>query len=249
MQVGLLVGLGFRYRFNPVMLLLFLLFFSVFSALSLWQVSRVYFKQSTVDEIEFANQETPLSIKQLSDETVLGHLFYRASATGQFRSESCFFVENVVFDGQPGMYVYCPFDLVDEERWLLVNMGWIKRSKNRLELPDYKISEGSLTIEGVIKHPRSKPVITSGVDKPNTELENLWVYFDFESLKQQSGVDFYPIELQLTSDLKPSLHRQWPEFKAKIGMHVGYAIHWAAFALATLILFIKFNFRKVSNDD
>lgn len=231
------------------MLFLFLLFFGAFSALSLWQVSRVYFKQSTVERIDFANRETPLSIKQLSDKFVLDHIFYRASATGKFSTESCFFVENVVFGGEPGMYVYCPFNLLHEERWLLVNMGWVKRSKNRLELPDYKVAEAPLTIQGVIKHPRSKPVVTAGVDKPNTELEKLWVYFDFESLKQQSGVEFYPIELQLTSNLNPSLQREWPEFKAKIGMHIGYAIHWAAFALATLILFIKFNFRKVSNND
>ena len=231
------------------MLFLFLLFFGVFSALSMWQVSRVYFKQSTIDKIDFANRETPLSIERLSDEFILDHLFYRASASGRFNSGSCFFVENVVMDGQPGMYVYCPFDLHDDERWLLVNMGWIKRSKNRLELPDYKIDEGLLMIEGVIKHPRSKPVVTAGVNKPNTELEKLWVYFDFESLKQQSGVDFYPIELQLTSNVQPPLQRQWPKFKAKIGMHIGYAIHWGAFALATLILFIKFNFKIVSKND
>ena len=231
------------------MLLLFLIFFGAFSALSMWQVSRVYFKQATIEKIDFANRETPLIIEQLSDEFILEHLFYRASAAGQFKNENCFFVENVVMDGQPGMYVYCPFNLDNDERWLLVNMGWVKRSKNRLKLPDYQVTENSLVIQGVVKHPRSKPVVTSGVDKPNTELEKLWVYFDFESLKQQSGVDFYPIELQLTSNVKPPLQRQWPEFKAKIGMHIGYAIHWGAFALATLILFIKFNFRKVSKND
>ncbi len=236
--------LGFRYVFNPLMLFLFLLFFWVFSALSLWQVYRVYDKQATVEQIEFANKEIPLSIKQLSNEYILDHLFYRALATGQFIAEKCFFVENVVMDGEPGMFVYCPFNLDEDERWLLVNMGWIKRSKNRLELPDYKVTGDPVKIEGFIKHPRSKPVVTAGGNKPNTELENLWVYFDFESLKQQSSLDFYPIELQLISNVNPALERQWPEFKAKIGMHIGYAIHWAAFALVTLGLFIKFNFKK-----
>jgi len=231
------------------MLFLFLLFFGVFSALSLWQLNRVYEKQSTVKQIEFANQQKPLSFKQLTDGSVLEHIFYRASATGRFNSDSCFFVENVVMDGEPGMYVYCPFDLDDENRWLLVNMGWIKRGKNRLQLPEYQIDSGAVVIEGFIKQPRSKPVVTSGVDKPNTEHEKLWVYFDFDSLKQQSGLDFYPIELQLTSDLSHNLHRQWPQFKAKTGMHIGYAIHWAAFALVTLILFIKFNFNKAKHDE
>jgi len=226
------------------MLFLFLVFFGAFSTLSLWQLNRVFEKQATVEQIDFANNETPLSIDKVSDEYILSHLFYRASAQGEFNKENCFFVENVVMDEQPGLYVYCPFNLNNDDRWLLVNMGWIKSSKNRLDLPDYQIKPANITIEGVIKHPRSKPVVTSGLDKPNTEQEKLWVYFDFESLKQQTGLDFYPIELQLLSDVKPALKRQWPEFKAKIGMHIGYAIHWAAFALVTLGLFIKFNFKK-----
>lgn len=240
---------GFRYIYNPLMLFLFLIFFGVFSALSLWQVYRVFDKQETVKQIDFANKQAPLIINQSSEEFILNRLFYRASAEGEFSNNNCFFVENVVMDGQPGLYVYCPFKLDENERWLLVNMGWIKSSKSRLELPDFKISAGEITIEGLLKLPRSKPVVTAGLDKPNTELEKLWVYFDFESLKQQSGLDFYPVELQLTSDLTPALERQWPKFKAKTGMHIGYAIHWAAFALVTLGLFIKFNFKKITHDE
>ena len=231
------------------MLFLFLLFFGVFSALSLWQLNRVYEKQATVQHIQSANKEAALNISHLTDAFILEHIFYRAAAKGRFNSEKCLFVENVVMEGVPGLYVYCPFELNNDPRWLLVNMGWIKRSKNRLELPQYEIDSGPVEIEGFIKQPRSKPVVTSGVDKPNTEHDKLWVYFDFESLKQQTGLDFYPVELQLTSDLSHNLQRKWPEFKAKTGMHIGYAIHWAAFALVTLILFIKFNIKKVKHDE
>jgi len=238
------VFLAYRFIFNPLMLFLFVLFFAVFSALSLWQVYRVYDKQATAEQIDFANKEIPLNIFQLSDKFLLEHIFYGASATGKFDSEKCFYVENVVLDGSPGLYVYCPFDLAQDERWLLVNMGWVKRGEHRLDITDFKTVEDLLEIEGIIKHPRSKPVVTAGDNKPNTEHEKLWVYFDFESLKQQSGLDLYPVELQLSSNVEPGLIRQWPEFEPKIGMHIGYAIHWAAFALVTLGLFIKFNFKK-----
>ena len=239
---------GFRFTLNPLMLFLFLLFFSVFSGLSLWQSFRVVEKQQALADIELANNTAPFAVYQLTDQLILAHRYYRASATGRFDTGACLYVENVVFKGQPGLYLYCPFTLEGDERSLLVNMGWLKRPVDRLNLPPIKVPSERLTIDGVIQLPRSRPVVTAGVDKPNTEQEKLWVYFDFEYLKAQTKLDFYPIELQLTSPIAPLLEREWPQYEAKIGMHIGYAIHWAAFALATLILFIKFNFKRIRHE-
>jgi len=122
-------------------------------------------------------------------------------------------------------------------------MGWVKKNVERLQLPEFSISQTEMQIEGVLQKPRSKPVVVAE-GRPNDEVDMLWTYFDFEALKQQTGFSYYPIELQLTSSVGTELQRQWPEYKAKIGMHIGYAIHWAAFALATLVLFIKFNINK-----
>jgi surfeit locus 1 family protein len=235
---------GFRFKLNPLMLFLFLLFFSVFSALSFWQGQRVIHKQQVLAEIQTANSSLPYPLLRLTDEQVLAHRYYRAGARGRFKSEDCLYVENVVFNGQPGLYLYCPFVIENDDRPLLVNMGWLKKPADRLNLPPISVSGETTDIEGVIQLPRSRPVVTAGVDKPNTELEKLWVYFDFEYLKKETGLDYYPIELQLSSAISPVLERDWPQYEAKIGMHIGYAIHWAAFALATLILFIKFNFKR-----
>ncbi len=236
---------GFCFTFNLFSISLSLLFFVVFSGLSVWQANRAVEKQQKADLIEWANKEMPLVIKRVSDDFLLSRLFYRADASGRFNQDLCFFVENVVRAGQPGLYVYCPYQVTDDERWLLVNMGWLKRKGDRLDLPDYRIGSDTGVIKGVIKHPRSKPVVVAGDGKPNSEQDRLWAYFDFEELKSQSGLDFYPIELQLSSEVDGLLVREWPEFEPKIGMHIGYAIHWGVFALVTLGLFIKFNVKKL----
>ncbi len=127
----------------------------------------------------------------------------------------------------------------------MVNLGWLKRKGDSLDLPEYRISSDIVAINGVIMQPRSKPVIVAGDGIPNSEHDHLWAYFDFEELKSQSGLDFYPIELQLSSEVDVLLMREWPEFEPKTGMHIGYAIHWGVFALVTLGLFIKFNVRKL----
>ena len=228
------------------MIMLSVVFFSVFAALALWQVNRVFEKEHIQQEISRANQEQPLDLQaRLDEQKLLEHLHYKARATGKFLSEQCFYVENVIFKGSPGLYVYCPFRMEKDTRVLLVNMGWMKKPQYRLQLPAYEVAKAERQIDGVISKPRSKPVVTSGVDKPNLELPNLWAYFDMESLRRQTGYDFYPVEFQLTSSLDEVLQRDWPEFEAKIGMHIGYAIHWAAFALVTLGLFLKFNVEKV----
>ncbi len=240
----------YQFRFNPLMIFLTLVFFSVFSALSVWQVNRVYEKQHVQDLIAHANAGNPLHIQAHENEQqLLQHRHYKATAKGRFLHEQCLFVENVIFKGEPGLYVYCPFRIESDSKVLLVNMGWIKKLYNRLQLPPYQVSSDVVSIEGVIADPRSKPVVTTGLDKPNIELDNLWAYFDFDSLRKQTGFDFYPIEFRLTSDIDTMLQRDWPQYEAKIGMHIGYAIHWAAFALVTLGLFLKFNIKKAELND
>jgi len=219
----------------------------VFSALSVWQVNRVYEKQHVQDLIAEANAGNPINILlNQSDEDLLEHRHYKATARGRFLDEQCFFVENVIFKGRPGLYVYCPFQIENDRRVLLVNMGWMKKLYSRLQLPPYQVDSDLVSIEGVIADPRSKPVVTTGLEKPNVELDNLWAYFDFDSLSKQTGFDFYPVEFQLTTEIDTVLQRDWPQYQAKIGMHIGYAIHWAAFALVTLGLFLKFNIKKLN---
>lgn len=238
----------YQIRFNPLMLFLAVVFFMLFSALSVWQVNRVFEKLQQQSTIEQANAGEPLQIFSLDDQQLLQHRHYPATAYGRFMPEQCFFVENVIFKGGAGLYVYCPFQVDHDSRVLLVNMGWMNKLRNRLQLPSYPVDGDLKTIRGVVTDVRSKPVVTSGMDKPNIELAQLWAYFDFDSLRQQSGLDFYPIEFKLTTQVDDLLQRDWPKFEAKIGMHIGYAIHWAVFALVTLGLFIKFNVKKLDNE-
>lgn len=240
-----------RYRLliNPLMILLTLIFLFVFGGLSAWQVNRMYEKQAIAERIEFANNEAAIQLAGAGNEFLLAHLFYRARGKGQFLVDRCFFVENVISNGKPGLYYYCPFQLAANNRLLLVNLGWMKRGGDRLALPAVEVPGQLVEIEGLIKMPRSKPVVTTTDGQPNMEVAELWAYFDFDYLQRQFESSFYPVELQLTSDIAGELQRDWTGYDPKIGMHIGYAIHWAAFALATLVLFLKFNLKKTGDDD
>lgn len=230
-----------RFRLQlDIWLLVSLLFFGVFSSLSIWQISRIGEKQVVVDNIEKANLERSLQFQQLSTDNIERYFYHRTDVSGVLDRESCFYVENVVRSGKPGYYVYCIFKPVHDKRYLLVNMGWLKQQGDRTVLPDYDLQQDITRVEGIIQRPRSKPVVTPADGIPNREHDRLWNYFDFEKFIEIYGHDFYPVELQLLSEVDTQLSRQWPQFKAKIGMHIGYAIHWAAFALVTAFLYIRY---------
>jgi surfeit locus 1 family protein len=239
----------YRLRTTPLMFFLFVLFFGVFSALSAWQVIRVFEKQAIADRIEQASQQAGIEVADEDGDNLLTYEYYSARASGSFLADRCFYVENVIRQGKPGLYLYCPFELGRGERLLLVNLGWMARPRERFDLPAISVQTGPVNIQGVIRQPSSKPVVMTQDGKPNIELEHLWAYFDFDHLNQVLDHRLLPVELQLTTELQPDLQRQWSGYDPKLGMHIGYAIHWAAFALVTLGLFIKFNVKKDASDD
>ncbi len=227
-----------------------LAFFLLFSALSVWQIGRIGEKQAVVDSIAVANQQQEIKLRQLPVSDLERYYFYQVSVKGEFDRKSCFFVENVVRYGKQGYYVYCLFLPEDQERELLVNMGWLRQQGDRRFVPMYDFDwEGRQMIEGIIQKPRSTPVITPADGIPNPEHKALWSYFDFDKVKADRLRELYPIELQLISDADQQLNRDWPTFEAKIGMHIGYAIHWAAFALVTAFLYLRYLLKKPDNQD
>ena len=38
--------------------------------------------------------------------------------------------------------------------------------------------------------------------------------------------------------------RQWPEPQANVGMHIGYAIQWFAFALIALLVWLRLSLQR-----
>ncbi len=242
-------GFGFGFRPSSTSVLLTIIFLTTFSGLSVWQVMRITEKQSRSELIQQANRKPPVSINAIAADILITRLYHRAVAEGQFKDDGCLIVENVIKDGQAGFYIYCLFKPALTERWLLVNMGWLRAGKSRLDLPDYSPRAGLQTISGFIKPPRSRPVIVAGDGVPDSEHSGLWNFFDFEYLQLQTGLDFFPIELQLTTEVDQLLQRDWSAFDSKVGMHIGYAIHWAIFALATLVLFLQFSLHRSTENE
>jgi surfeit locus 1 family protein len=227
-----------QYTFRPSLLatIIALLAVGVFSALSLWQVERAYYKQAIQDEIDALSAAPPLT---LDVATPAGDIrrYRTVKAAGRYEANDYILLDNSLYRGKPGFQVVVPMHIDGMQQRLLVYLGWVAQGRTRAELPAIEIPAGQVSISGKLDLPSGKPVIVTG-DVPNPEHERLWMYVDADKFSQQAGYPLLPLALYQSPAEDGQYLRDWPEFEAKTGMHVGYAIHWAVFALAALGIYL-----------
>ncbi|OUS30632.1 hypothetical protein A9Q99_05455 [Gammaproteobacteria bacterium 45_16_T64] len=233
-----------QHRFKPTFFLsLFcLVLLSTFVSLGVWQVNRVEEKQQMQAEIEYLMAQPARNLNQTSLDTIAQH--QKATVTGQFKTEHQFLLDNIIQDGKPGYYVMTPFMIEGTQTSILINRGWVHQGKNRQQLPSINTPSETLTLTGKLANPRSKPVVLGNLDTPKSDQTPLWFYMDLAYFRLSVDYPVLPLVLRLDPTKNSTLIRHWPEFSAKTGMHIGYAIQWFVFALFVLFAFVGTSVKK-----
>ncbi|MBV1919941.1 MAG: SURF1 family protein [Pseudomonadales bacterium] len=219
-------------------------------SLGIWQVNRAEKKEQQQHEIKKRTEQPPVSLNQTPSPDALPYT--KATVTGKYRESEQFLLDNIIQSGKPGFYVITPFEIAGTGDIVLVNRGWIAQKRTRLDLPETTINLSNQTLHGTLAKPRSKPVILGNIDSPISDTPPLWYYMDTEHFEKTVGYNVLPLVLRLASSSNTnantlpdsSLIRQWPQFEAKTGMHIGYAIQWFVFALFVLIAFFGTSVKK-----
>jgi surfeit locus 1 family protein len=227
-----------EYTFRPSLLatIIALLAVGVFTALSLWQVERAYYKQGIQDEIDALSAAPPLKLDAATSSDSMQR-YQTVTAEGRFEATDFILLDNSLYRGKPGYQVVVPMHIDGMQQRLLVYLGWVAQGRTRAELPAIEIPTGRVNISGKLDLPSGKPVIIAG-DVPNPEHDRLWMYVDADRFSQQVGYPLMPLALYQSPAQDGPYLRDWPGFEAKTGMHIGYAIHWAVFALAALGIYL-----------
>ncbi len=87
-----------------------------------------------------------------------------------------------------------------------------------------------------------------GGDDPNPSGDIRWAWVDAQSYRQYSGQSVPGFLVRLDPDAAGGFRRQVPHFDAKIGMHIGYALQWAAFALIAVAAWVGLSMRRGSEE-
>jgi len=235
-----------HYEFKPTLLSILLVvgFMLLFSLLGRWQLHRAGEKLGIAAAIS-ARAEAP-EIELLPDgEGTPGRLLYRrAVARGHYEQQGQLLIDNIMHQGRPGFYVLTPLLLGDGKTRVLVNRGWIPQGRDRTTLPPIDIPTGERVVHGRIdKGPRQALSIGRPVAL-NERGPTLWLALDYAEYAHQRGVDLLPLTLNQNPGEIGGYARDWPPFRAKTGMHYGYAIQWFAFAIIVLVVFIYTGLRR-----
>lgn len=233
--------ISFQWHWNWKILLFVALFLPVLVYLAFWQVSRADEKQQLLEIYDQRGIDKPITLSELSElSEPADQLYVRVKVAGKYDNRSPLLLDNRVRRGRPGYEVISPFQTT-EGQWLLVNRGWIEASLDRRVLPEIKEFTEQIVLAGYLYQSPGKQVMLG---------EDLWAVGSGPKVVQNAASDkvseklgkvFYDYHLRLEADSPGAYETGWIIVNVLPGKHTGYAVQWAALALALIILSIFAN--------
>ncbi len=230
---------------NLKWLFAYLSFFTLFLSLGVWQVQRADDKQQFLDlEAKRISDSVQLTIETPDN---LAQLRYKkASITGKFDTTKQFLLDNQIDTGKAGYFVFTPFKLLNSNKAILVNRGWIPLIEPRATLPNIDFqSENEATLNGRINTFPSIGLKLDGANQPTKTNPAVVGVIDTQVLATLTGYELFNFQLELDANSPNGFKREWAVAKImQPEQHLGYALQWFGLAFVLTIIFIKLGLQK-----
>ena len=203
-----------------------ILVFFICSSLSIWQIKRLKLKEDLINNITEAYNSDSININKLTGD-LSNFNFKKVYIEGFFINNKSMFLGPRVHKERVGYNLITPF-LLKDERYILINRGWIKEKKI---IQDVK---NKYEIEGILKEGNIKNFFTP----KNSIKNNLWFYINTYQMSEFSG-------LKLSDNIFLDLIRSKPNDNITIinssmpkivNNHLQYALTWAILAVLFLVM-------------
>jgi surfeit locus 1 family protein len=227
-----------RYSFRPRLLttLLTLVLFSILLNLGVWQLHRGAAKTSL--QKDYTQRKQVWIDASRLNETTQDLRFYKIRLSGKFDNSHNILLDNKIVQHQIGYELYTPFYIIQNQKSIFVDRGFVPQGPSRQILPSIPFIEGEQTIQGILTTPPSSG-LKIGAEETFKDVWPLRVSrMDINQLSTRLSHSFYAYVLtQNDSDLSVSTLK--PE------RHQGYAFQWFALAATLLILYIIVSVKKL----
>ena len=223
----------------------------VLLALGFWQLDRAdqkrtihtEFLQHQADEIIDLNSAHSLRVNK-------NEMMWRnVKVSGQFETSMQVLLDNQVVNSVAGYYVYTPFQLMNEDAWVLVNRGWLAAGNDRNVSPDFGEVENTDTeITGVAKDVPLTGILL-GDEKIEQMSEDVFRVqrINLQEIEELVEHDLLPYVIRLHAGSANGYHRNWRLPGSGEERHLGYAFQWFAMAAVLLIIYIVVNLKKTNS--
>ena len=204
-----------------------------------WQLDRAEEKRRTnVAQIYRGDKQPVLVEPGLHGSATLDRLAYRrAAASGRYRSERQYLLDNRTHRGVAGYHVLTPLRLQASDVHVLVNRGWVPVGPDRARLPAVEVSGRALAAEGLIVAPPATGLSLGSSGYEEGGWPRVVQHVDVQRIEEQLGGPLLPFVMRLSAESDHGYVREW---EVRTGLsperHVGYAVQWFALAAALVAL-------------
>ena len=224
----------------PISLTVVLLIFaSLFIMLGNWQTRRAAEKAETEQQHQSATS--------LTLETAMSgnSRFSKIRVSGHYDKSRHILLDNQVWNGRGGVYVYTPFYTTGGIS-ILVNRGWLPLVPDRQVMPEIPTPNNELVLTGMLNTPPKPGRMLGPADKlQKDKWPQLVTYMNIEDI---SGALDAPLEswiIQLSKAEQTGFEgRDWKPVFLSSSRHRAYAFQWFALAAACFVMFILIGFKK-----
>ena len=199
---------------------------TLFCALGTWQLVRLQWKNTLIDQISQGLESSPVNYSNKINVN-----YQRVTIEGKYNFEKQIYLYSLNDKGQPGYDVITPFEGLSSEN-VLVNRGWIKSNLKNNDIIN-KTTDNK--IQGLILK-NIKP----NIFKPENDVKaNIWFSINLEQAKEITGKNFGNYILYLENK---DINIPKPK-KITINLpnnHLKYALTWYSISISIFGYFLYF---------
>jgi surfeit locus 1 family protein len=215
----------------------------LFVGLGIWQLERAEQKRNQGSALEIRRKQPPLSLNEPYPE-VEQLRFRQVVARGRYLNDKSVLIENRKHLGKTGFHLITPVDLHESDKILLVNRGWIAQDQLDQALARADV-QGTVSLQGEVRIPQPPAIQLKQQSVSTADALPRWPYLTLEHYGEWSGLDILPLMVLLSAQDDHGFMRQWPHPRVSDLMHIGYAIQWFAFAIITLLVWLRLSLHKI----
>lgn len=224
--------------FIPTLIVLFFVILMI--NMGFWQLRRAQEKEQMLELLADDN------ITVINEKAQIKNLprYANIQLNGHYLNSPQLLLDNQVNNGEQGYHVFTPF-LVDElNLYLMVNRGWIAKSKMN---PDVlKVETEEMQILGKLNTPPQVGIQLGEIALDKNKPQQVMTYFDKEKVsgflhetlcKSLKCVVSQKI-LWLQNDQVQGFKRDWNPVVMLPSKHIAYAVQWFAMTFVLIVIFI-----------
>lgn len=197
-----------------------------------WQIGRADYKQGLQNRQDVLGREPAIRIGAVllaADDVLLRKVEVR----GEFAPKYTVFVDNRLYQHQPGYHVATPLRIAGSDRYVLVNRGWVAASRDR-SMPVVDTPAGEQRVQGIaVAYSERFMELSTKVAEGN-----VWQNLVFERYRQATGLELQPLVIQQESAADDGLKREWSRPDLGRNTHLAYAFQWYALSFAIFIYYL-----------